>query len=605
MSINDFVLNIATVNGSGSQSANNILLRSLFRMGIPVGGKNVFPSNIAGLPTWFWIRANPHGFVGRKRLAHIIVALNPQTTVADLQTLAPGGFFIYPSGSGATDFKPTELRPDVTAVPVPFKELTDRSTDAVKIKKLITNMIYVGLLTELLKMDSEIVAQVIRDQLGKKASVLEVNLKAFEIGKQYAAENLAHLNLPFRAQKLAPPKGKIIIDGNAASALGLIHGGCSFGSWYPITPSSSVMESFIKFSHQLRKDEDGKNNFAVIQAEDELAAFSMVLGAGWAGSRAFTATSGPGLSLMAEGAGYAYFAEIPSVIWDVQRMGPSTGLPTRTLQGDLLFASQLSHGDKHHPLLIPGTVQECFEFGQTCFDLAERLQQLVIVLSDLDLGMNLWTTDEFPFGKMPSLDRGKVLSAEALESRGGFERYRDVDGDGIPYRTLPGNSHGKAAYFTRGSGHNAKAQYTESSQEHQENLDRLSRKWETAKALVPKPILRNFEAGKNQNQGLIFYGSTQVVMDEVLHELKNHNLNFDTLRIRAVPFESLTEDFIKNHQTLFIIEQNRDAQMRSLLSMEFPALAGKLRSILHYDGTPITSDFIIDKILSNHKEVNP
>lgn len=593
MKVNDFVINIATVNGSGSQSANNVLLRSLFRMGVPVGGKNIFPSNIAGLPTWFWIRANPQGFVGRKPLADIVVTLNPQTFKEDLKTLASGGFYFYPS----TFVIPEELkRPDITCVPVPFKQLTDESTDIGKIKKLVTNMVYVGLLAEILKIDSSILDQVLRDQLGKKASVLEVNQKAVAIGAKYARDNFAQLNFSFKAEKKDLPKDKIIIDGNSAAALGLVQGGCTFASWYPITPSTSMMEGFIKFADKLRKDESGKNKYAVVQAEDELAAFTMVLGAGWAGARAITATSGPGMSLMAEAAGYAYYAEVPSVLWNVQRVGPSTGLPTRTLQGDLMSAAQLSHGDKKHPILLPGTVQECFEFGQTCFDLAEGLQQLVIVMSDLDLGMNMWSSDSFDLTPRP-YNRGKVLSAEALEKVTTFERYRDIDGDGIPYRTLPGNKHPKAPFFTRGSGHNAKAQYTENADEHFENMQRLSLKWETAKKMVPAPIVK----GSGNKVGLVYYGSTEAVMEETLFELTQKGQKVDTLRIRAIPFGAQVEEFLKNHETIYVVEQNRDAQMKSLLVMEFPQFAAKLKSMVHFDGTPITADLITHKLLTSER----
>lgn len=587
---NNFVINVATVNGSGSQSANSVLLKSLFRMGIPVGGKNVFPSNIAGLPTWFWIRASQEGFLGRKKLADIVVTLNPQTYKEDINTLKPGGFYIYSADFILSD---ADKRSDVTFIPVPFKKLVDQATDAIKIKKLLINMLYVGILSELLKLDSEIVRNCIKDQLGKKASVLETNIKAFELGIEFARRELANIQLPFAVEKQPLQKNKIIIDGNSASALGMINGGCTFASWYPITPSSSVMESLIKYSEKLRLDEIGKKKIAVVQAEDELAAFSMVLGAGWAGARAVTATSGPGLSLMAEGAGYAYFAEVPSVIWDVQRAGPSTGLPTRTLQSDLLFASQLSHGDKRHPLLIPGTPEECYEFGQTCFDLAERLQQLVIVLSDLDLGMNLWISNEFKAGGK-AYDRGKVLDFAELEKRNGFERYGDADGDGVPYRTLVGNAHPKAAYFTRGSGHNAKAQYTENSKEYKDNHLRLERKWQTAKNIVPAPIIKT----QKNNVGLVFYGSTQVVIDEVLHELNKMGIQVDTMRIRALPFTASVEQFLIEHKTIYVIEQNRDAQMRSLLRIDFPENAAKLKSILHYDGTPITSDDIIEQYVT-------
>ena len=610
---NNFVINVATVNGSGSQSANNILLKSLFRMGVPVGGKNVFPSNIAGLPTWFWIRANSQGFVGRKSLAQILVALNPKTLKADLDSLAEGGYFFYPSNG--EKLESSQARAGARLIPVPFKELTDKATDSPKIKKLVTNMVYVGILSQLLKMDSEIVEGVIGDILGKKASVLEVNLKAYRLGAEWAKTELAGIGFPFAAKKGPPPQGKMILDGNSAAALGLIHGGCTFGSWYPITPSSSLMESFMKFAHKVRKDSQGKNKYAVLQAEDELAAIAMVLGAGWAGARAVTATSGPGLSLMAEAAGYAYFAEIPCVIWDVQRMGPSTGLPTRTLQGDLLFASQLSHGDKKHPILIPGTVQECFEFGQKSLDLAERLQQLVIVLSDLDLGMNLWMTDQFDLDKSPPLDRGKVLSEEQiskLKSEGKtFYRYEDLDGDGIPYRTLPGNSAGQAAYFTRGSGHNFKGQYTESHKEHRDNMERLQKKWETAKSLMPPPLVKLARSSSSPGGGasakslqtqsvpqcLVYYGSTEIVMDEVTAELQRANKNYDQIRIRSYPFSKDVEALLSQYETIIVIEQNRDAQMKSLLSMDFPDLGPRMKSLLHYDGTPITSDLILEALL--------
>lgn len=589
MEKNDFVLNIATVNGSGSQSANQILLKSLFRMGIPVGGKNVFPSNIAGLPTWFWIRANPHGFVGRKKLADIIVAMNPQTAKEDLQLVAPKGFYFHNSD---IVFEDASKRSDVTMVSVPFKKLVDQATDAVKMKKFIVNMIYVGVIAELLKMNAEIVRQTIRDMLGSKASVLESNLKAFEVGAQYARENLSNMNFQFAAQELSPPTNKVIMDGNTAAALGLVAGGCSFASWYPITPSTSVMDSLTKFCEKLRKDEEGRNKYAIVQAEDELAAFSMVMGAAWAGARAITATSGPGMSLMAEGAGFSYFAEVPAVLWNVQRVGPSTGLPTRTLQGDLLFAANFSHGDKKHPILIPGNIQECFEFGQTCFDLAERLQQLVIVLSDLDLGMNLWMTDEFQLPTKP-FDRGKILRKEDFDAGKTFERYRDVDGDGIVYRTLPGTQHAKASYFTRGSGHNAKGQYTERADEHQDNLVRLERKWETTKTLVPKPEIKS---GKS-DVGLIYFGSTSIIIPEVMAELGSRKRDIDLCRVRAFPFTQEVKDFVAQHKTLIVVDQNRDAQMKRLLCEEFPEFAPKIRSIRHFDGTPITSDFLRDELL--------
>lgn len=590
MEPNNFVLNIATVNGSGSQSANQILLKSLFRMGIPVGGKNVFPSNIAGLPTWFWIRASSKGYIGRKKLADIVIALNPQTAKEDIQTVAPGGLFLFNSD---IPLDPSVLRKDVGVFSVPFKKLTDAATESVKMKKFLTNVIYVGVVARLLRMNPEIVRQTIKDMLGGKVAVLESNLKAFEVGYEYAGTNLKEINVPHHCKDLGAPTGKVVMDGNSAAALGMVVGGCTFASWYPITPSTSLMDSFGKFCGKLRKSDDGKNRYAIIQAEDELAAMSMVLGAGWSGARAMTATSGPGFSLMSEGAGYAYFAEIPSVIWNVQRVGPSTGLPTRTLQGDLLLSANMSHGDKKHPLLIPGNIQECYEFGQTCFDLAERLQQLVIVLSDLDLGMNLWVADEFEVPKR-SFDRGKVVKLDDLEAGKEFVRYKDIDADGICYRTLPGTPHAKAAYFTRGSGHNSKAQYTERSDEHEELLLRLEKKWETAKTLVPKPEI-SVAQDSEKKVGLLYYGSTMIVIPEVIDELGAKGTKLSLCRLRAYPFSSEVENFLAMHSLIYVIDQNRDAQMLKLLSSEFPKYADRLRSIRHFDGTPITSDFVVEE----------
>ena len=485
MNINNFVISVATVNGSGSQSANNILLKSLFRMGIPVGGKNVFPSNIAGLPTWFWIRADEKGFVARREHADIFVAMNPTTLKEDLKTVKNGGYFIYNSDLGIKPELTPELQ-EVQLIPISFKPLVDKSTDSIKIKKLVINMVYVGVIAKLLGIDVPTLNETIADQFDGKESVIEVNRKASEIGFAYAQENIK-IPFLFKAEKSDRNKNKIMMDGNAAGALGWLFGGCTFTAWYPITPSSSIVENYIKFANKYRKDENGKNKFAVVQAEDELSAMCMVIGAGWSGARSITATSGPGLSLMAESAGFSYFTEIPTVIWNVQRMGPSTGMPTRTAQGDLLSSVFLSHGDTKHPCLIPGTIKECFEFGQTAFDVAERLQQLVIVLSDLDLGMNLWMEEKWDYPEKP-YDRGKILSTADLEKVTQFERYADVDGDGIAYRTLPGTKSDKAAYFTRGSGHNRRAAYTEKSDEYLYIIDRLAKKWQTAKAYVPAPV---------------------------------------------------------------------------------------------------------------------
>lgn len=609
MNINNFVITVATVNGSGSQSANNILLKSLFRMGVPVGGKNVFPSNIAGLPTWFWIRADEKGFIARREHADILIAMNPQTLKEDIRTLKNGGYFIYNSDLG---IKP-EITPELQSVhiiPISFKPLVDKSTDSIKIKKLVVNMVYVGVIAQLLDIDMAILNETLADQFKGKDSVVEVNRKAAEIGFTYAQENIK-LPFAFKAEKSTRNENKIIMDGNTAGALGWLFGGCTFAAWYPITPSSSLVENYIKFASKYRKNKDGKNKYAVIQAEDELSSICMVLGAGWSGARSVTATSGPGLSLMAESAGFSYFTEIPAVIWDVQRVGPSTGMPTRTAQGDLLSAVFLSHGDTKHPCLIPGTIKECFEFGQSAFDLAERFQQLVIVLSDLDLGMNLWMEERWEYPEKP-FDRGKVLSAADLENITQFERYADLDGDGIPSRTLPGTQHVKAAYFTRGSGHNRRAAYTEKSDEYQYIVDRLAKKWQTAKTYVPAPvfcdsknlmtqILATGVSAKSvcKNKfGIIAYGSSDMSVKEAMYLLDKQKLDFDYCRIRAVPFQDSVLEFIKGHERVFVVDQNRDGQMFELLKMEMPDTALHLHSVKHYDGTPITADTIVKKIKS-------
>ncbi|OYZ23988.1 MAG: ferredoxin oxidoreductase [Bdellovibrio sp. 28-41-41] len=607
MNINNFVISVATVNGSGSQSANSILLKSLFRMGIPVGGKNVFPSNIAGLPTWFWIRADEKGFVARREHADIFVAMNPTTLKEDLKTVKNGGYFIYNSDLG---IKP-ELTPDIQEVhliPISFKPLVDKSTDSIKIKKLVINMVYVGVLAQLLGIDIPTLNDTIADQFEGKESVIEVNRKASENGFAYAQENIT-LPFLFKAEKSDRNRNKIMMDGNAAGALGWLFGGCTFTAWYPITPSSSIVENYIKFANKYRKDESGKNKFAVVQAEDELSAMCMVIGAGWSGARSITATSGPGLSLMAESAGFSYFTEIPAVIWNVQRMGPSTGMPTRTAQGDLLSSVLLSHGDTKHPCLIPGTIKECFDFGQTAFDVAERLQQLVIVLSDLDLGMNLWMEDKWDYPEKP-YDRGKVLTAADLEKVTQYERYADVDGDGIAYRTLPGTQSDKAAFFTRGSGHNRRAAYTEKSDEYLYILDRLAKKWQTAKNYVPGPVFcdsKNLKSAEltagtavksvcKNKYGIIAFGSSDMSVKEAMYLLNKQNLGFDYCRVRAVPFNDSVLQFIKSHERVFVVDQNRDGQMFELLKMEMPDTTLHLSSVKHYDGTPITADTIVKHI---------
>jgi len=598
VTINDFVINVATVNGSGSQSANTILLKTLFRMGIPVGGKNVFPSNIQGLPTWFWIRASAKGYTGRRELADIVVGMNGQTVLADSQIVKKGGVFFYNSD---LKFDPQTLRKDILTIPIPVKQIVDQSTTQVKIKKLVANMVYVGVLAELLKLEETALNAALRDQFGGKAAVIEVNQTALEKGREYAKANLQETVFPFRAETIpGRTEGHILIDGNSAAALGLIFGGASFAAWYPITPSSSLVENFAKYASQLRRDPDGKQRYAVVQAEDELASICMVLGAGWQGARAFTATSGPGVSLMQEAIGYAYYTEIPSVIWDVQRVGPSTGMPTRTAQGDLLLAVFASHGDTKHPVLLPGTATECFEFGQTSFDLAERLQTPVLVLSDLDLGMNLWMEKVFTY-PTKDLDRGKVLTAEQLDHIQGYQRYGDPDQDAIPYRTLPGNKHMKASHVVRGSGHTVTAAYTENGPEYLEVVDRLARKWETARGLVPAPV----ESGHGAKIGLLAYGSVDGPMQEARDLLLEQGVKTDYCRLRALPFHKNLREFLERHETIFVCDLNRDAQLLSLLRMEMPEYWRKLISIRHYDGTPMTADGLAAKVRASLQSSQP
>jgi 2-oxoglutarate ferredoxin oxidoreductase subunit alpha len=591
---NDFVITVATANGSGSQSSNNILVRSLFRMGVPVGGKNLFPSNIQGLPTWFTIRANEDGFTARKKLADVVVCMNPATAMEDFKLVRPGGFVIV---STEVKLPGPAPRSDVTVVNVPFKEIVQPVSDSIKLRKLLVNMIYVGALAELLKIPDEAIGETIDHQFGKKGSLIETNKKAISAGREYVKNNLAGLLFPFRAEaRPGQNKGKVLIDGNTAGAMGLMFGGCTFVSWYPITPSSSVVESFIELAEKYRM-KDGKRDYAVVQAEDELAAAGMVVGAGWAGARAVTATSGPGISLMAETAGLAYYAEIPAVIWDVQRVGPSTGLPTRTMQGDLLSAYYLSHGDTKHVVLLPGSAQECFEFAQTAMDLAEELQTLVIVLSDLDLGMNLHIAPKFGYPNKP-MRRGKVLSREQIERRGGFQRYKDVDGDGIGYRTVPGVGHAQGAYFTRGTGHDESSAYSEKPEVYKANVERLTRKFETAAKKVPPPFIDQKQGNK---VGLISFGSSMDAMTEARAILKASGLDTSHLVLKALPFTAQVEEFLKSHQRVYVVEQNRDGQLAAILRAELPQYWSKCVSVLHYDGMPLDADSVVDQINAREK----
>lgn len=587
--INDVVLNIATKNGSGSTSANLILLRAIFGMGIPASAKNLFPSNIAGLPTWFTIRANEDGWLGLRSRCDILVAMNESTIEEDLRAVEPGTTVVINES-----LKRFVTREDIRLYEVPFSTLIKEACADTRLRKRVINVIYVGVLAWLLDIEMEEVQAAIDRQFSTKPAAAKINHDAATVGYEWAQqtiEKLGHLRL----QRSSQATGKILIEGNEAAALGLLFGGASVLAWYPITPSSSVCENLSDYFHKYRIDsETGKATFAVVQAEDEIASIGIVLGAGWAGARSVTATSGPGLSLMAEMAGLSYFAEIPAVIIDVQRMGPSTGLPTRTAQGDIASAYQLSHGDCHHVLLIPGSVQECYEFSRTALDLAEHLQTLVLVMSDLDLGMNKWMSEPFDPPAEGPLPRGKVLSAEDLDRIGNFERYRDVDGDGIPYRTLPGTDHRKSPYFTRGTGHNVKGDYTESSEDWKENMDRLSRKFDTARLLTPKAIVDEVEEAKI---GIIAYGSTDAAVQEARHLLlKNRGISTSYLRIRALPANGKVREFMDRYDCLYLVEQNRDAQMAGILKAEHPEAAAKIRSLLHYDGLPIDAEMIAGEI---------
>ena len=577
--VNDFSIQIATVNGSGSQSANSVLLRSIFRMGVPVGGKNLFPSNIAGLPTWYTIRVSKNGWVARKTDIDVLIAMNAETAQQDVLSLGAGGAVIYDQS-----LKLDHLRADLTYYPVPFDQLAASTGAEAKIRKLVKNMVYVGVAAQLLSIDMEWVEKTVRKQFAKKVKAAELNLSAVRAGFDYAASSLTKQD-PYVVEPMSATQGKIIIDGNEAAAMGAMFAGVTVVTWYPITPSSSVVEDLIEYMKEYRIEPDGKASFAIVQAEDELAAIGMVLGAGWAGARSMTATSGPGISLMAEFAGLGYYAEIPGVIFDVQRTGPSTGLPTRTSQGDLTFIAGLSHGDTKHVMLIPGSVKECFEFATEAFNIAEQLQTPVFVLSDLDLGMNNWMSEPFEYPEKP-INRGKVLDAQQLKELSGFARYKDVDGDAIPYRTLPGTDHPDAAYFTRGTGHNEKAQYTERPDDYENNMQRLARKFETAKTLVPKPVV---EGNGREKVGIIAFGSSHWAVIEGRDQLERESkLGTDYLRIRAYPFTQEIHDFVAQHERVYVVEQNRDSQMMNLLKVDLdPAQVVKLRSVLHFNGLPI------------------
>lgn len=594
---NDLTIRAATVNGSGSQSANLVLTNAIFRMGIPVAPKNVFPSNIEGLPTWFDVRVCAQGYQCRSGDIDILVALNPATWHSDVGDVRSGGVIIHEASYALTG---ATAREDVTYYAVPFTKLAKEHVSDGSLRKYLTNMIYVGVLAHLLGIGAETIEAALRAQFKRKPKALDTNMDAVRLGIEYAANNLTKSDL-YRLQPMSgKTEGLLLMDGNNAAALGCVMGGCTVAAWYPITPSSSLCESFIHYCERFRVDkETGERRAAIIQAEDELAAIGMVLGATWAGARAMTSTSGPGLSLMAEFAGLGYYAELPGVIFDVQRAGPSTGLPTRTLQGDVGFAYTLSHGDTKHIVLLPATIAEAYEFAMQAFDLADRFQTPVFVLSDLDLGMNLWMTQPLAYPEKP-FDRGKVLDAEKLEEVQAWGRYRDVEGDGIAYRTLPGTEHPLAGYFTRGSGHDDQANYSENPDVYRDNLDRLARKHDTARAAVPQPIMSE----TTQDVGIIAYGTTHHAVVEARDRLRAEGLETDYLRVRALPFASGVEAFIERHERVYVVEQNRDGQLHALLRAELPAhLVERLHSVRHYDGVPIDAGAITEPLLTAEKPV--
>ena len=592
--INNFSITIATVNGSGSQTANITLLRALFKMGIPISGKNLFPSNIQGLPTWYSIRVSKNGFTARRTEQEIVVTINPASFARDLASVYPGGAFFY-----ADDIKLPIDRTDISVYPMPVKTLAKAANISPSLRDYIANMVYVGILAKMIGIDLEAIKSALDFHFKSKTQAVESNFGTIQAGFDWAAQNLKKSD-PYFVEPMDRTTGYIMADGNTAAALGSIYGGVQFAAWYPITPASSLAEALNIYLPQLRKTSEGKQTYAVLQAEDELSAIGMAAGAGWAGLRAMTSTSGPGISLMSEYAGLAYQSELPLVVWDVQRVGPSTGLPTRTAQGDLTEVYFLGHGDTQTIILLPGSVQECFEFGWRAFDLAERLQMPVFVLSDLDLGMNQWMTRPFEYPNV-SMDRGKILWEGDLEKlKGNWARYKDVDGDGIPYRTVPGNRHQSAAYFTRGTGHDENARYTEDAGPWEANLARLKKKVETARTLVPKPVIRKT---REATIGIIAFGSTEAAVEEArVLMAREKSLKSDFLRLRALPCTKEALDFIKVHKTIYIVEANRDGQLCQILSALLPDQANKFRSTAHTDGLPLTAQWVKDAILSQEKE---
>ena len=594
--VNDLSIEVATVNGSGSQTANSVLMRAIFQMGIPVSGKNMFPSNIAGLPTWFTIRASKKGYVGRRKEVDFLVAMNPETAREDVMKLDRGAEVVYDE-----PLKLNELRSDLRFYPVPFDKLVAPVCPDAKLRKLVRNMIYDGVVAWILSVDMEEVHKALVKQFGKrKAKAAELNWNAARAGYDFAAKTFAQSGA-YRVERMNATAGKIIIDGNSACALGAMFAGVTVVTWYPITPSSSLVESLIGYMRRFRTDpETGKATYAIVQAEDELASIGMALGAGWAGARSMTATAGPGISLMSEFIGLGYYAELPAVIYDVERVGPSTGLPTRTQQGDLLMVATLSHGDTKHPMFFPCSPEECFSMSIDAFEFAEKFQTPTFVMTDLDLGMNNWMADPFPYPEKP-MDRGKVLTAEDIERLGGFARYRDVDGDGVGYRTLPGTQHRAAAYFTRGSGHNDKAQYTEREDDYINNMDRLAHKFEVMRQHVPEPVE---QAREGARMGFVAVGTSDYAVRESCDQLeREHGIAASYLRLKAYPFTEHLKDFIRRHDRVYVVDQNRDGQLLGLMRLEFDAdLIAKLRSVRYYGGLPLDARTVTDEVVKQESK---
>ncbi len=586
---NDFVVKFANVNGSGSASANALFAKSILRMGVPVAARNIFPSNIQGLPTWYEVRVTEAGHLGRRGGVDLLVAMNPQTWDRDVAEIEPGGYLFYDS---TKPLPPSRFRDDITVIGVPLTAMCNDRYGLPRERQLFKNIVYVGALAALLEMEIGVIEQALAEQFAGRDKLIKANVEALHLGRDYVVENLQPVGLKVRrADRVGDG---IYMDGNTAAGLGAVYGGATVCAWYPITPSTSLAEAFTSYCEEYRTDPDGKARYAIVQAEDEIASIGVVVGAGWNGARAFTCTSGPGVSLMQEFIGLSYFAEIPAVIFDVQRGGPSTGMPTRTQQADLLSAAYASHGDTKHPLLLPKDPTECFEMGALAFDLADRLQTTIFVMLDLDIGMNEWLCRPLTWDDDRKLDRGKVMTASDLDAGREFGRYLDVDGDGIPYRTYPATHPTKGGYFTRGTSRNPYARYSEEGSVYVENMERLLRKFETAKSLIPAPERR--DASETTRTGVIYFGSTTPAMHEALEVLEAQGVHLNALRLRGFPFSDEVLNFIGSHERVFVIEQNRDAQLRTLLINEGQIDPSKLPAILHYDGTPITARFIVSQI---------